>query len=70
MKKITALILIFVIVTSLVTSCNIHELYKVEVTGSKSFLITPILPFYKAGEVVKIKTSVIHDAGIYIYVND
>lgn len=70
MKKFTALILIFVIVTSLVTSCNILEKYKVEVTGSEGLLITPILPFYKAGEVVEIKTSVIHDAGIYIYVND
>ena len=70
MKKILAVFLLISISLSLFVGCGVFDdYYKVEVTGSIYFLFTPILPVYKAGTVVKIKTHVIMDAGIYIFVN-
>lgn len=70
MKKLIILLLLASICLGMLVGCEaFDDYYKVKVTGSSYFLLTPILPYYKAGTVIKIKTHVIMDAGIHIFVN-
>ena len=71
MKKSLALLLLVAICLGTLVGCNgIGVFYSVKVTGSVSHLASPIMPIYRAGTVVEIKTHIICDAGIYIFVND
>ena len=70
MKKVTALILIFVMVFCIFCGCAKFNTYSVNVTGSTSFLETPVLPFYKAGDTVSFKVPILMDASVNVFVND
>ena len=70
MKKFICLFLIVVIILTLLCGCNENgDFYTVKVTGDKSELITPIMPIYRAGSVVKIKAYSVTDVSLHVFVN-
>ena len=70
MKKTIALFLILAISLSLLCGCNgIGDFYTVKVTGDISALITPIMPIYRAGSLVKIKAYPVTDISLHVFVN-
>lgn len=75
-KSFASLIILLLLATLCLSSCNISEItnnfdvYQVTVTGSTDHLGEPLLPFYKAGDTVKIKVDIIIDAAISVYVNN
>ena len=77
MKRIfISLITILLVAVLCLNSCDISEItsnfdvYQVTVTGETEYLGQPVLPFYKAGDIVEIKVPKICDAEISVYVND
>lgn len=78
MKKLLALFLILNVILLCSVGCSYNQgtddgllgnFYTVEVTGSTDHLHTPLMPFYKAGDVVEVKTHKITCVGLYVYVN-
>ncbi len=70
MKKVFAIILLISVSVCMLTGCDLlGHYYCVTVTGSSDVLREKLLPIYRAGDEVEIKTHVIMDVGTYIYVN-
>ena len=70
MKRFICLVLLVCMVITVFTGCeSLFHLYRVEVTGSKNDLASPISPFCQAGKTIEIKTYSIMDASIYVFVN-
>lgn len=68
MKRIL-LILLIVLFGALTTACQ-SITYSVIVTGSKDSLMEPLKSRYKAGETIEIKTYVVTDVSLHVFVND
>lgn len=78
MKRLLALFLTLNIILLCFVGCNgnqgtegnlLGNFYTVEVTGGINLLHTPLMPFYKTGDVVEVKTHKITCAGLHVYVN-
>ena len=70
MKKTICLFLVIAISLNLLCACNENsDFHTVKVTGDISTLITPIMPIYRAGRVVKIKAYPITDVSLHVFVN-
>ena len=70
MKKTIGLLLIVALSLSLLCGCNENgNVYTVKVTGDVLSLMAPIMPFYQAGRVVKIKAYPVTDVSLHVFVN-
>ena len=70
MKKVIALSLIISIGLCCFTACDaFDDYYKVEVIDTTDSLIEPLKSRYEAGTLVEIKTYVIYDANIYVFLD-
>ena len=70
MKRVLAVLLLISISFCLLVGCNgSGDFYTVKVTGSIDSLITPIMPIYQAGTVVKIKAYPVTDTSLHVFVN-
>lgn len=75
-KSFMSFVILLVIVVLCLTSCNISsitnmlDVYAVTVTGDTLHLAEPLSPFYKAGDVVCVKSHLIVDASIHVFVNN
>ncbi len=70
MKKTICLFLVIAISLNLLCACNGNsDFHTVKVTGDISTLITPIMPIYRAGRVVKIKAYPVTDVSLHVFVN-
>ena len=70
MKKILSIFLLISISLCLLVGCSgSGDFYTVKVTGSISSLMTPIMPIYQAGTVVKIKVFPVTDISLHVFVN-
>lgn len=77
MKKllVSIVILLLCVILSL-TSCNISsianmlDVYTVTVTDNTRDLAEPLMPFYKAGDIVRVKAYTMNDASVHVFVND
>ena len=70
MKKTVCLLLIAVLSLSLLCGCDgMGNFYTVKVTGDVLSLMTPIMPFYQAGKVVRIKAYPVTDVSLHVFVN-
>ena len=78
MKRSIAILLLASLCICLLLGCNANEnqegggivgFYRVTVTGDKDSLKQPLLPFYRAGAVVKIKAHSVTDVSLHVFVN-
>ena len=71
MKKISFMFLLFLTMIMLAscTDINSGKKYRVTVTGEKDQIINRVNTRYAAGETISIKTSIIYDASLYVYVD-
>lgn len=75
MKKLLAFLLAIVSIVGLVSCVSTNDLYTLSVEIENSQLSSSIISYpkskkYKAGTTLNVKTSIIMDAGIYVYLNN
>ena len=70
MKKSVSLILLVCIISALLSGCGVLDgIHSVTLTGATDEIEGIILPFYRAGSEVVIRTHKIFDGGLYVFVN-
>lgn len=71
MKKSVSLILLVCIISALLSSCGVlDDIHSVTLTGATDEIEGIILPFYRAGSEVVIRTHKVYDGDIYVFVGD
>ena len=75
-KSLVSIVILLLCVILSLTSCNISsianmlDVYTVTVTGNTSDLAEPLMPYYKAGDIVRVKAYTMNDASVHVFVND